>query len=158
MRYRYAMPYRFTATGHNRRWQPAVSSRRSVLTGQMRSFPWAIITSGSRRLATARWKTTGIEIPRVTITAEDVTSGKPHPAPYLKAARLMDVDPARCVVFEDSPSGGASAFALGGIVVAVGDQAWPREPAIRIGDLEQVSFQYPEHPGQSAVLTIHPRP
>jgi sugar-phosphatase len=127
------------------------------LTGQMHSFPYAIVTSGSRRLATARWRTAGIDVPRVVVTADDITSGKPDPAPYMKAAQLLNVDPAKCVVFEDSPSGGASAFALGGKVVAVGDQAWPIEPSIRIGDLEQVSFRHPQHPGHSGLLTIHIR-
>lgn len=128
------------------------------LIGEMGSFPFAIVTSGSRRLATARWRTAGIAIPRVTVTADDVVRGKPDPAPYLAAAHLLDVDPGTCVVFEDSPSGGASAFALGGEVVAVGGQAWPTEPALRVSSLEMVSFRDPEHPGRPASLTIHTQP
>lgn len=40
-------------------------------------------------------------------------------APYLLAARLLDVDPARCVALEDSPDGVASAGAAGCKVIAV---------------------------------------
>lgn len=129
----------------------------SRLVHQIRSFPCAIVTSGSRQLATARWEAAGIEIPRVTVTADDVTSGKPDPAPYLKAAELLEVVPSRCVVFEDSPAGGAAASTFGGSVVAVGDQAWPVEPTIRINNLEQVSFRFPGHPSQPGILTVRTR-
>jgi beta-phosphoglucomutase-like phosphatase (HAD superfamily) len=39
------------------------------------------------------------------ITAEDVKQGKPAPDVYLEAARRMQVDPGRCIVFEDSDEG-----------------------------------------------------
>ena len=39
------------------------------------------------------------------VTADDVERGKPAPDVYLEAARRMQVDPARCVVFEDSDEG-----------------------------------------------------
>jgi beta-phosphoglucomutase-like phosphatase (HAD superfamily) len=53
------------------------------------------------------------------VCAEDVTAGKPDPEPYLLAAKLLDVDPARCVALEDSPNGVASAMAAGCRVLAV---------------------------------------
>jgi beta-phosphoglucomutase-like phosphatase (HAD superfamily) len=55
----------------------------------------------------------------VTVCAADVTHPKPHPEPYLLAARLLGADPARCVVLEDAPTGVASAEAAGCVVVAV---------------------------------------
>ena len=64
-----------------------------------------------------------------------MTRGKPDPEPYLAAAELLGVEPARCVVFEDSPSGGLAARAAGATVIAVGDQPWSFEPARRIPDL-----------------------
>jgi beta-phosphoglucomutase-like phosphatase (HAD superfamily) len=39
------------------------------------------------------------------VTADDVKRGKPAPDVYLEAARRMQVDPAKCVVFEDSDEG-----------------------------------------------------
>jgi beta-phosphoglucomutase-like phosphatase (HAD superfamily) len=48
-----------------------------------------------------------------------VTVTKPDPEPYLLAAKLLEADPARCVVLEDSPNGVASASAAGCRVIAV---------------------------------------
>jgi beta-phosphoglucomutase len=39
------------------------------------------------------------------ISGEDVIESKPHPATFLQAAELLDVDPASCIVFEDAPKG-----------------------------------------------------
>ncbi len=55
----------------------------------------------------------------VTIAGDEVAQGKPHPDPYLRAAALLGVDPAECVVLEDSPAGVASGEAAGCAVVAV---------------------------------------
>ncbi|MFJ3975797.1 HAD family hydrolase [Streptomyces sp. NPDC090021] len=46
-------------------------------------------------------------------SAEDVGQGKPAPDLYLHAARQMGVEPARCVVIEDSPRGIEAAAAAG---------------------------------------------
>ena len=56
---------------------------------------------------------------KVIVGDEDIVHGKPDPEIYIHTASLLDVDPARCVVFEDSPSGVASAKAAGMRVVAV---------------------------------------
>ncbi len=47
------------------------------------------------------------------VTAVDVGIGKPDPAVYLEAARLMNVSPADCIAFEDSTNGVLSAKAAG---------------------------------------------
>lgn len=99
---------------------------------------WTIVTSATRRLATARWRGAGLPLPAAAVTAEDVTRGKPDPEPFLAGARRLGVDPARCLVFEDSPSGGAAGVAAGATVVAVGPQVWPTEPVARIPDLRLV--------------------
>ncbi|MBT2406717.1 MULTISPECIES: HAD family phosphatase [unclassified Streptomyces] len=46
-------------------------------------------------------------------SAEDVGQGKPAPDLFLHAADQMGVDPARCVVIEDSPLGVQAAVAAG---------------------------------------------
>ena len=49
----------------------------------------------------------------VVVTEEDVERGKPHPDAFLLAAERCGVDPKRCVVIEDAPSGLAAARAAG---------------------------------------------
>jgi HAD superfamily hydrolase (TIGR01509 family) len=52
-------------------------------------------------------------------TADDVTSTKPAPDLFLSAAACMGVEPAACLVFEDSPNGLLAARAAGMRSVAV---------------------------------------
>jgi beta-phosphoglucomutase len=55
----------------------------------------------------------------VIVSADDVMISKPHPETYLKAAELLDVDPANCIVFEDAPKGVESAANAGMRAVAI---------------------------------------
>jgi sugar-phosphatase len=86
-----------------------------LLAGQV---PIGVVTSGSTELATARLRGAGLEPPAVLVTADRVTRGKPDPEPFLLGARELGVDPARCLVLEDAPSGIESARAAGIPVVA----------------------------------------
>ena len=81
-------------------------------------LPYALVTSSQRLFADAVLAVSGMTFP-VTVCGDDVTATKPDPEPYLLAVKLLDVDPARCVVLEDSPNGVASAAAAGCRVVAV---------------------------------------
>ncbi|WP_304451472.1 HAD-IA family hydrolase [Nocardiopsis sp. YSL2] len=94
-----------------------------------RGRPWAVVTSGSRRIATARIDTAGLPGPGVLVTADDVTEGKPHPEPYLLGAERMGVAPSACVVVEDSPGGARAGLAAGMPVVAVASTAVGEELA-----------------------------
>jgi mannitol-1-/sugar-/sorbitol-6-phosphatase len=99
----------------------------SALAGaaqMLRSLPperFAIVTSATRPLAVARLGYAGIPVPRHMVAAEDVAHGKPSPEPYLKGATLLDVAPADCLVFEDTPAGVAAARAAGMRVIGVGN-------------------------------------
>lgn len=42
---------------------------------------------------------------KAIVSAESVQLSKPHPETYLMAARLLDVPPSSCIVFEDAPKG-----------------------------------------------------
>lgn len=118
------------------------------LLGRLPSDRYAIVTSASRRLAEARWAGAGIPVPPVVVTADDVSRGKPHPEPFLTGAAGLGVDPADCVIFEDSPSGALAAAAAGSVVVAVGDQNWGVEPVARIPDLTAVTIEHDGTAGQ----------
>lgn len=81
--------------------------------------PAALVSASSRRIVDAALASIGPDHFRFTVSGDDVTHGKPNPEPYLKAARLLGVDPTRCAVIEDSPNGSASGAAAGCRVVAV---------------------------------------
>ena len=57
----------------------------------------------------------------------DVTRHKPHPDPYLEAARRISVDPTRCLALEDSHPGVRAAHAAGMMTVMVPDILDPNE-------------------------------
>lgn len=78
---------------------------------------WTVVTSATERLARMRLLEAGFKVPDRLVTAETVTEGKPHPAPYLAGAALLGLPPADCVVFEDSASGVAAGCSAGCIVV-----------------------------------------
>jgi sugar-phosphatase len=82
-------------------------------------FPWAVATSGTRRIALPRLQRARIPQPLVLITADDITRGKPHPEPYEKAAAAMAVPASDCVVFEDAPAGMLSARRAGARVIGI---------------------------------------
>jgi len=90
--------------------------------------PLALVTSAQRWWAVERLTEIGVvEMVRTIVSAEDVTVGKPDPSGYLKAADLLAVDPAACVVFEDSLAGIAAARAAGMTCVAVATTHHPDE-------------------------------
>ena len=77
-----------------------------------------MVTSATERLARARLAEGGIPVPERLVTAETVTQGKPHPAPFLAGAALLGFKSEECVVFEDSSSGAQAGRAAGCVVVA----------------------------------------
>lgn len=86
------------------------------------SLPRAICTSSGREGAHHKLGLAGLgEAFAYVITLADVTDAKPHPEPYLVTAARLGVAPRRCVVFEDSETGAASAHAAGMYVVQVPD-------------------------------------
>ncbi|WP_285114521.1 HAD-IA family hydrolase [Leifsonia sp. fls2-241-R2A-40a] len=82
--------------------------------------PVAVVTSAPRELAVARMRAAGVPVPEVLVAAEDVERGKPDPQGYQRAAELLGVPIADCVVFEDAEAGLAAAVASGARAVVVG--------------------------------------
>jgi sugar-phosphatase len=115
---------------------------------------WAIVTSGGRDVATARLKSRGLPVPKVMVTADDVTNGKPAPEPYLVAARVLGLPVEQCVVVEDSPAGIAAARAAGmrSLAVASTHASHELEAATAIaGQLDDIQVDT----GSDGRLTIH---
>ncbi len=80
---------------------------------------WGVVTSGSRPLASNRLRYCGLPVPKVLVTSDDVTHGKPHPEPYLKGAEGLGFAPEECLVIEDAPAGIQSARASGMKVIGM---------------------------------------
>lgn len=80
---------------------------------------WAIVTSSPRRLAIRRLEATGLPIPPLMVTGEEVTNGKPAPDCFLLAAKRLGLKPQECLVFEDAPAGIQAAEAAGTKVVVI---------------------------------------
>lgn len=88
----------------------------------MLAQPMALATSSTRAQCTRKLLRTGLGVHFAhVVTFDDVTAPKPDPEPYLLSARLLGIDPARCLAFEDSETGARSAHAAGMTVVQVPD-------------------------------------
>jgi len=61
------------------------------------------------------------------VAAEHCVNRKPHPEPYLNAARALGLDPADCLALEDSHTGVRSAHAAGMMTVMTPDLVAPTE-------------------------------
>jgi sugar-phosphatase len=79
---------------------------------------WTLVTSATEPLARVRLAAGGIPVPERIVTADDVSEGKPHPAPYLAGAALLGFAPEECVVLEDAASGVRAGRAAGCTVIA----------------------------------------
>lgn len=77
---------------------------------------------------------------RAIVDGSQVARAKPAPDVYLRGAELMGVDPANCVVFEDSPVGIQAARAAGMRVVGLLTHA----SALADVDLAVPDFIHPE--------------
>ncbi len=84
---------------------------------------WAVVTSAPRELALAKLAFVGLPTPKHLIGAEDVTLGKPNPAPYLQGAALLQLNARDCIAFEDAAAGIRSAHAAGSVVIAISHAA-----------------------------------
>jgi len=83
-------------------------------------FRVAIATSSSREMSEVILK--GAKIPydkMAYVTGSDVGNKKPHPEIFLLAAERMGIEPANCVVVEDTPDGVRAGKAAGAKCIAV---------------------------------------
>ncbi|GAA4893100.1 HAD family hydrolase [Streptomonospora salina] len=82
--------------------------------------PFGLVTSAGRGWADIALERMGVlAMFRGLVTAADVAEGKPDPEGYLGGARLLGEDPARVVVFEDTPAGIEAGRRAGMRVVAI---------------------------------------
>ncbi len=82
--------------------------------------PMAVASGGHRHIVMKTLRALGISgLFDAIVCSEDYLRGKPHPDPFLEAARRLNVVPERCLVFEDTSTGLAAAKAAGMACVLV---------------------------------------
>lgn len=98
-------------------WRPG--ARELLFALGEAGVPCALVTMSWRSLAEAVVDALPEGTFTALITGDEVEHGKPHPEPYLAAARALGVDLADCVAIEDSPTGVRSAVDAGVPTLAV---------------------------------------
>ena len=122
-------------------WRPGA---RELLASLVASgVPCALVTMSWESLATAVVRNLPKGSFAAVVTGDVVSHGKPHPEPYLAAARLLGVDLQACIAIEDSPPGVASAVAAGIPTIAVPCHVEVPETvgAVQISTLDGISPQ-----------------
>lgn len=98
-------------------WRPGALEL--LAEARQQGIPCALVTASPRIAAEAIVEMLPSGTFDLIVADEDAIRSKPAPDPYLSAARALGVSPERCVAFEDSPTGSASALSAGCFVVAV---------------------------------------
>lgn len=98
-------------------WLPG--ARELMESAEQAGVPTAIVSNSWRVLLDLLLANVDVSVD-VTVSSTEVDRPKPDPQPYLIACERLGVDPTRCVVVEDSPTGVAAGLAAGCHVVAVG--------------------------------------
>lgn len=90
--------------------EPVVAVARRVA----KTHPVAIASGGPREIVRRSLEISGLApLFKVVVSADDVVHGKPSPDMFLLAAKLMGVEPTKCLVFEDAEPGMRAAEAAG---------------------------------------------
>jgi HAD superfamily hydrolase (TIGR01509 family) len=124
-------------------WQPG--ARELLLSLRAAGVPCALVSASWRSLVEAVLDAVlhevGPDALQTTVAGDDLPRTKPHPDPYLEAARRLGVPIGACVVLEDSVTGTEAGAAAGALVVAVPAQASveEREGVRVVGSLLELS-------------------
>src|SRR5947208_9589345 len=84
-------------------WRPGAQELLASL--REAGVPCALVTMSYARLTDAVVSALPPGTFGAVVTGDAVRNGKPHPEPYLTAARLLGVAPQDCLAIEDSPAG-----------------------------------------------------
>lgn len=102
-------------------WMPG--ARALVASARALNLPLALVTNSPRAVVTGAHlgiiADLGYDPFGAVIVGDEVGEPKPHPEPFLTAAKALGTDPALCLAVEDSPTGVHAALAAGCQVVAI---------------------------------------
>lgn len=105
-----------------------------------RGVPLALVTGARRAEAEFILRHYALaDLFAATITADDVTVGKPDPEPYLRGAAALGLPAAECLVIEDAVPGVQATEAAGAAVLIVDrldrpERFAPHQPVSRLDD------------------------
>ena len=119
------------------------------------AWPVAVASSAHADVIAAALDATGLDdCFGVVVSSDEVAHGKPAPDVYLEAARRLAVDPAACLVIEDSRNGVLAGKAAGMTVVLVPNASVPPAPGTdTLADLVSERLDQID-PGNLAALSI----
>jgi HAD superfamily hydrolase (TIGR01509 family) len=102
-------------------WRPG--ARELLVQVRAAGLSTALVTTTPRRLAALVLERIAADLGGapfdVTVCGDEVPARKPDPAPYLQAMAALGVEPAACVVIEDSRPGVTAGLASGATVIGV---------------------------------------
>jgi beta-phosphoglucomutase len=78
------------------------------------------------------------------VSADDVTTSKPHPETFLKGAKQLKIAPENCIVFEDAPKGVEAAQNAGMKVVCILSALHKKEEFENYPNIVQFVHSYSE--------------
>ncbi len=98
----------------------------SIVADVIRKFhkilPMSIGTGSTKKGAQKTLEIIGLKkYFEIIITANDISNPKPHPETFLTCAKLMEVNPSECLVFEDGILGIEAAKTAGMMVVDINE-------------------------------------
>lgn len=114
---------------YRREGAPIIDGATDAVRRIARDRAVAVASSAHREVIAASLAATGLtDIFEVVVSSDEVAHGKPAPDVYFETARRLGVDPAACLVVEDSHNGVRAARAAGMTVVLVPNAAVPPAP------------------------------
>ena len=127
-------------------WRPG--AQELLLELKKHKIKTALVTMSMSRMALQVVNQIPFKAFDIVVAGDDVVHGKPHPEPYLLAAKLLGVNPEDCIAFEDSISGMHSAEAAGTMAIGItniipipekpGRIIWSTLEGVRVADLRKL--------------------
>ncbi len=114
-------------------WRPGAA--RLLAEVRAAGLATALVTATHRELVDMALNTLGHDNFDAVVPGDEADSNKPDPAPYLRAMKMLELEPAHCVAIEDSPNGSLSALRAGvPVLVVPSETPVPTAPGLTFAD------------------------
>ena len=98
--------------------------------------------SASKNAKTILEKVNLLEKFTAIVDGNEVVKGKPNPEVFLKAAQKLQIEPKKCIVFEDAIAGIQAANAAQMISIGIGDKDTLHEANFIVKDFTEISTEF----------------